>query len=266
MLLAIDIGNTNTVLGIFEGSELIEERRIRTVHDMTEDEHMILIRELFSGGKADLGHVTEVIISCVVPPMLNQMEEFCAKYLSLKPFVVDPQHDLGMPIHYRNPGEVGADRIVNGIAAFEKFKGSVIVVDFGTATTFDYIATEGHYIGGLITPGIMISMEALFHKASKLPRPDIFQPPYEVVGRDTVSSMRAGIIFGYAGVVDGIVGRIKEEVGTDPGVVATGGLARLIGRYAESIDEVDENLTLRGLQIIHQRLKEQYAHGRPPSS
>jgi type III pantothenate kinase len=196
--------------------------------------------------------IKAIIISCVVPPMLHILEPLCKKYFNIKPLIVGPGIKTGMPIFYDNPREVGADRIVNAIAAFERYKGDIIVVDFGTATTFDYISPKGEYMGGCICPGVMISSEALFQKAAKLPRIEIIRPK-TVIGKDTVSSMQAGILYGYAGLVDGLVERIKGEVRSDPKVIATGGLAKIIAPEAKSIHVVDDMLTLEGLRIIYKR-------------
>jgi type III pantothenate kinase len=199
MLLVIDVGNTHTVLGVYEDSQLRNDWRIHTERNTTEDEFNVLINSLFS---AD-------IISCVVPPMVTILDAFCRKYLGHPPLWVDAKNCAGMPILVKNPAEVGADRIVNAVAAFHKYRSSLIVVDFGTATTFDAISEKGEYIGGAISPGIGIASEALFRKASKLPRVEIFVPPANVIGKDTIGSIKSGIIFGYAGLVDGIVRRMQ---------------------------------------------------------
>ena len=253
MLLAIDIGNTNTVLGLYRGSELITDWRIRTEQDMTADEYGILMNNLFAAKNVQFIEVTHMVTSCVVPPMLNTVVEFANKYFDLDPLIIGPGIRTGMPIYYDNPKEIGADRIVNAVAAYEKYKTSVIVVDFGTATTFDYVSPKGEYLGGVISPGVLISCEALFQKASKLPRVEIFAKPKSVLTKDTISAMNVGIVYGYAGLVDGIVRRIKQEARTDPMVVATGGLARLIAAESEEIEVVDGNLTLEGLRIIFER-------------
>ncbi len=253
MLLAMDIGNTNTVLGLFENDQLIDEWRIRTDVNTTVDEYGITIRSLFAAHAHPIEQVEYVIISCVVPPVLNAVERFCKKYFSIMPLVVGPGIRTGMPIFYDNPKEVGADRIVNAVAAYELFKKALIVVDFGTATTFDYVSDRGEYMGGVISPGIMISCEALFFKTSKLPRVEIFARPRSVLGKNTITSMNAGIVYGYAGLVEGIINRMKREVNSDLKVVATGGLALLIASECPAIDEVDDHLTLKGLQIIFDR-------------
>ncbi len=253
MLLVIDVGNTNTVLGIFDDDELVHDWRIRTVTDHTVDEYGMLIYNLYKTSRiSSRSNITDIIISCVVPPMLNILEPLCEKYFHLKPLIVGPGVKTGMPIHYDNPREVGADRIVNAIAAYEKYKQDLIVVDFGTATTFDYVSPKGEYMGGCISPGIMISSVALFERAAKLPRVELIKPR-SVIAKDTVSSMQAGIVYGYAGLVDGLVERIKAEVKGSPKVIATGGLAKIVAPETRTIEVVDDMLTLEGLQIIYKR-------------
>jgi type III pantothenate kinase len=252
MLLVIDVGNTNTVLGLYDGEELVHDWRIRTVIDHTVDEYGMLILNLYKNSRISSKAIKDIIISCVVPPMLNILEPLCRKYFDIRPLIVGPGVRTGMPIFYDNPKEVGADRIVNAVAAYEKYRHDLIIVDFGTATTFDYISPKGEYMGGCISPGIMISSEALFRRAAKLPRVELSKPR-SVITKDTVSGMQAGIMFGYAGLVDGIVERIKAETASKPLVVATGGLAKLIAREAKQIDVVDEMLTLEGLRIIFTR-------------
>jgi type III pantothenate kinase len=253
MLLAIDIGNTNTVIGVYDGDNLIHHWRLRTEKDATEDEFLLLIKNLFALEGAKLEAITGTIISCVVPPMVNILDGFCTKNLDHEPLWVQAATFTEMPILYDNPKEVGADRIVNAVAAFHKYRTSLVVVDFGTATTFDCISHEGAYLGGAISPGIHISSEALFQKASKLPRIEIIAMPKCVIAKDTVSSMNAGIIYGYAGLVDGIVRRIKKEMAPVPKVIATGGLAELVAEVAETIEAVEPHLTLQGLRIIYDK-------------
>ena len=253
MLLVIDVGNTNTVLGLFDEESLQHDWRIRTEIDHTIDEYGVLIYNLYQSSRMkakEIKAVTAIIISCVVPPMLNILEPLCIKYFGIKPMIVGPGIKTGMPIFYDNPKEVGADRIVNAVAAYNKYRKESIIVDFGTATTFDYVSPKGEYMGGCIAPGIVISSEALFEKASKLPRVE-FSKPKTVITKDTVSAMQAGIMFGYAGLVDGIVERIKVEVKTKPLVIATGGLARIVAQETKSIDKIEEMLTLEGLRIIY---------------
>ncbi len=253
MLVVMDVGNTNTVIGVYEEDRLLSDWRIRTEKEATIDELGIMLRNLFQAQGLKLTPGTEVIISCVVPPMVNTLEGFAQRYLKVRPVWVGPGIKTGMPIHYDNPREVGADRIVNAVAAYEQVHGAVIIVDFGTATTFDVVSRQGEYLGGVIAPGVMISCEALFLKASKLPRVEIFAKPKSIIAKDTISSMNAGIIYGYVGLVEGIVSRIKEALGDNPRVIATGGLACLIATETKSIDTVDDYLTLKGLKIIYER-------------
>jgi len=256
MLLAIDVGNTNTVFGLFRGEELLETWRIATRRDLTKDEYGVLLRGFFSMSGRALEEVQSIVLASVVPPTIHALAGMCEKYFKRKPLIVGPGIKTGISIFYDNPREVGADRIVNAVAAFEKYKEGVIVVDFGTATTFDCVSGKGEYLGGVIAPGIMISVEALFQSASKLPRVEITRPK-QVIGKNTVSSMQSGILFGYVGLVDGIVERIKREYRTPPRVIATGGLAGLIAEESVSIEHVDDNLTLEGLRILHYRNREE---------
>ena len=220
--------------------------------DHTIDEYGMLILNLYRTSKVGSKSIDSIIISCVVPSMLNILEPLCKKYFHMTPLIVGPGIKTGMPIYYDNPREVGADRVVNAVAAHQKYEGDLIIVDFGTATTFDYVTQRGEYMGGCIAPGVVISSEALFERASKLPPVELIKPRH-VIAKDTISSMQAGIIFGYAGLVDGIVTRIKKETQTNPRVIATGGLSSVIAEEASTIDYVDEMLTLEGLRIIHSR-------------
>jgi len=255
MLLVIDVGNTNIVLGIFDDDSLVKDFRVRTEKNATEDEFNLLVRGLFSVANIKPEKINKVVISCVVPPMMTILDGFCNKYLAQVPHWVGPGSvKKCMPILYNNPEEVGADRIVNAVAAYQKFKQPLIVIDFGTATTLDVISNDGEYLGGVICPGVMISSEALFHKASKLPRVEIFTPPKSVIGKDTSHSIKSGIIYGNAGLVDSMVKRISKEMGAKPKVIATGGLAVLIADVSETIESVEMSLTLNGLRIISKSL------------
>jgi len=254
MLLVIDVGNTNTVLGVYDEEKLMRDWRIRTERNVTEDEFNLLVGGLLADGQIPFKDIRKTIISCVVPPMVSNLDAFCHKYLGHAPTWVDPRNAGGMPILIHNPAEVGADRIVNAVAAYEKYQTSLVVIDFGTATTFDAISTSGEYLGGAISPGIMIASEALFINASKLPRVDIFNPPSTVIGKDTIGSIKAGIIYGYGGLVDGMVRRMRQEMGTGPRIIATGGLAPMMQRVSETIEKVEPRLTLEGLKIIGSRL------------
>jgi type III pantothenate kinase len=250
MLLVIDVGNTNTVMGIYDDQQLIHDWRIRTERNTTEDEYNVLVGSLFRSGGIAAEKVGQTVISSVVPPMVTFLDSFCRKYLGHAPHWVNAKSYTGMPIRLPNPDEVGADRIVNAVGAYHKYRRSMIIIDFGTATTFDAVSAKGEYLGGAISPGIKVAAEALFQKASKLPRVEIFEPPKQVIGKDTIGALKSGIIFGYAGLVDGVVGRMKAEMGTNPVVIATGGLAPLMGNVSTSIEAIEAGLTLEGLRII----------------
>lgn len=251
MLLAIDIGNTNVVLGVFDDKEkLVENWRVGTNAQITPDEYAMTFKDLFNFSRIELKQISGVIISTVVPPLLPVMIEMSRKYFRIEPMVVTHQLKTGITIRYDNPKEVGADRIVNAAAAYKIYGGPIIVVDFGTATTFCAVTKDGEYLGGAITPGVKISAEALFQRASKLPRVELTKPP-KVIGTDTISAMQAGIIYGYAGLVDGIVERMKKELSPASKVVATGGLAELVSPETKTVQEIKPHLTLEGLYLLY---------------
>lgn len=251
MLLAIDIGNTNTVIGLYEGNALEHHWRLETKKERTGDEWGVYLRELFRHEKSDIGEVESVIISSVVPPMERPLNDMCRRYLKTAPLYVTPNIKLNIKIVIDNPDELGADRIVNSVAAYDKYKTDLIVVDFGTATTFDFISKKGEYRGGMILPGIGISLEALLGRASKLPPVEIAKPKH-LIGTNTVESMQSGIYYGYVGMIDSVVERIEKDIGKKTMVVATGGLASLIAADSKKITETDELLTLEGLKLIHE--------------
>jgi len=252
MLLALDVGNTNTVVGVFDGTTLKVHWRLSTRRAGTSDEYGIFIKSLFDFAGLDFRAVTAVILSTVVPTVQGPLEEMSRQFFGVEPMVVGPGIKSGMPILYDAPREVGADRIVNAVAAFEEYGGPCIVVDFGTATTFDAISAQGEYLGGAICPGIGISAEALFQRAAKLPRVEIARPR-AVIGRTTVHSIQSGLYFGYLALVEGLVARMRHELGGTPKVIATGGLANLLLAGSSIVDRVDPLLTLTGLRILFER-------------
>lgn len=252
MILAIDVGNTNTVIGVFEGDKLLANYRISSDRGRTADESGMLLLHLLDYSSMPRAEITGTIVSSVVPPLISVFEAMCRKYFGHEPLVVGPGVKTGVSIRYENPKEVGADRIVNAVAGFEIYGGPLIIVDFGTATTFCAINAAGDYLGGVIAPGVMISSEALYSRAAKLPRVELVRPS-SVIGRNTVSSMQSGIVYGFAGQVDAIVRRMKEELGADAKVVATGGLAEMIARESSEIQVVNQYLTLEGLRLIWDR-------------
>ena len=252
MLLVFDVGNTNIVMGAYEGDNLSKYWRLSTNRNQTADEYGIMICNLFQHCGLDYRDVEAIVISSVVPPLMPTLEEMARSYFKVEPLIVGPGIKTGMPILYDNPREIGADRVVNAIAGYEKYGGPLIIVDFGTATTFCVISEKGEYLGGAITAGIGIATEALFQRAAKLPRIELVKPK-RVIGRNTVASMQSGLIYGFVGQVDGIVRRIKAEINSDAFVVATGGIAELIAGDSETINKLDPFLTLEGLKIIYQR-------------
>jgi type III pantothenate kinase len=258
MLLVLDIGNTETELGLFplreDGTaapELAAQWRISTAQKQTADEYGVLIRQLFAMRELELSAVHGIIVASVVPPMESLLRQMCERYFGIKALFIEPGIKTGMPVHYDNPAEVGADRIVNAVAAYEKYKQSCVVVDFGTATTFDAVSSRGEYLGGVIAPGIGISAEALTLRTARLPRVDFKRPPH-VIGSNTVHSLQSGLFYGYVGLVDGILERLLAELGPAR-VIATGGMAQFIATGSRFLSEIDEALTLTGLRIIWDR-------------
>jgi type III pantothenate kinase len=258
MLLTLDVGNTNTVLGLYRlaSDELVTHWRISTLRTQTADEYGVLFLNLFSMRKVEAATVSSIIISSVVPPLESTLRQMCERYFNLKPMFVEPGIKTGMPILVDNPAELGADRLVNGVAAFARYGGPCIVVDFGTATTFDVISAKGEYLGGVIAPGLAISAEALFARAARLSRVDI-KKPAKVVGTNTIAHIQSGLYYGYIGLVDGILERMLNETRTPdsppPKIIATGGLARLVANDSRFIETIDDMLTLDGLRLIYER-------------
>jgi type III pantothenate kinase len=252
MLLVIDVGNTNISFGVFEGEVLLHHLRSESARARTADEYAVLVHQMLALRGIAAERIDSAILASVVPPLTDTMLGLVRRAFGKDPLVVGPGIRTGMPILYENPREVGADRIVNAVAAYERAKGGVIVVDFGTATTFDCVTPKGEYLGGVIAPGIQISAEALFSRAARLHRVEIALPP-RVVGRNPVHSMQSGIVYGYAGLVDGLCARLKRELGYPASVIATGGLARLIAPQTESVEMVDDDLTLTGLRLLYER-------------
>ena len=258
MLLAIDVGNTNIVLGVFDSGRLTKSWRLATFRERTADEMGILVRQLFESNRLDASRLKGIILSSVVPPLTRTMEDMARHYFDREALTVDPATNSGMPVLYKPPSDVGADRVVNAVAAYELYgranHNPLIVVDFGTATTFDAISAAGEYVGGVICPGIGISADALFQRAARLPRVDVRKPP-SIVGQTTVTSMQAGLFFGYVSMVDGIVNRMRAELpsGDTAGCIATGGMADILAGETSSIQRVEPDLTLLGLKLIWER-------------
>ncbi|TXL63462.1 type III pantothenate kinase [Cerasibacillus terrae] len=253
MLFVLDVGNTNTVLGVFQENELKHEWHIKTDRYKTEDEFGMLIKSLFEYKGLLFSDITGVIISSVVPPIMFALERMCKLYFQIEPLIVGKDTVLSfLKINYPNPQEIGADRVVNAVGALVEHKGPLIIIDFGTATTYCYINEMEEYEGGLISPGINISMDALYQRAAKLPKIEIEEPDH-VIGRSTVEAMQAGVFYGAVAQIDGIVRRMKQSKGTDPTIIATGGLAPLVGGASETIQIIDSHLTLKGLHQIYQK-------------
>jgi type III pantothenate kinase len=252
VILVFDVGNTNIVLGVFKGRELVANWRLSTNRHRTADEYGITLKELFSFSGNDMSRIKAVVISTVVPPLTFTLERVCQRYFKLNPLIVGPGIKTGLSIKYENPREVGADRIVNAVAAIDKYGSPLIIVDFGTATTFCAINARAEYLGGAIAPGISISTEALFERAAKLPRVELTKPA-SIIGKNTINAMQSGIFFGFVGQVDEIARRMKKELGENTRVIATGGLANLIAQESTFIEVVDPYLTLNGLRLIYER-------------
>jgi type III pantothenate kinase len=253
MLLALDVGNTNVTIGIFQQADLMDHRRLRTVRDQTSDEWGVLLMSLFGLNAVDPKSIDGIIISSVVPPLNSALAEMSERYFGVDPVFVTADTDTGLKLRYENPSEVGADRIVNSVAAFHKYGGPCVVVDLGTAITFDAISAHSEYLGGIIAAGIGISAEALFSRTARLPLID-FQKPKNVIGTNTVASMQSGLYYGAIGAIDGVIERLIGELGPETRTVATGGQAQLISSGSRYIKHVDENLTLDGLRLIWDRI------------
>ena len=260
MLLAIDVGNTNIVLGVFEGDQLIESWRLATLRERTSDEIGIWTAQLFEHRAIDANKISGIVMGSVVPPLTGTFMAMARRYFGLTPLNVDSSVDTGMPILYKRPEEVGADRILNGVAAYRLYgrdrRCPLIVVDFGTATTFDAISANGEYLGGIICPGLQISADALFQRAARLPRVDV-QKPCQLIGRTTVEAIESGLYYGYVGLVDGLVRRMRDELGQRAVCIATGGLATVIAPGVPLIEHVDQDLTLHGLRMVWERNRPQ---------
>ncbi|ADH85014.1 type III pantothenate kinase [Desulfurivibrio alkaliphilus] len=258
MLLAIDVGNSHTVIGLFDGTRLRSQWRLGTSQAVTVDELAARLHTLFTMEKITFGHISDMVIASVVPPVTSTWNRFAQRFLGqdlkVAPMVVSHELDCLIRVELPNPAEVGADRLVNAAAAYQQHQGALIIIDFGTAITLDCVSADGAYLGGTITPGIAIALEAMGQRTAKLPRVDIATPPAAAIGNSTVEAIRSGVLFGYAGLVDGLIRRIRAQMApADPKVIATGGMAALIAPYSEGIEEVDPLLTLEGLRLIHAR-------------
>src|SRR3954464_11184311 len=252
LLLVVDVGNTQTHFGTFDGTDLLQHWRFATVRESTADELGAALRALLDLRGMDMRDLDASIVSSTVPQLAPEWTTMAERYLGHEMLVVGPGIRSGMALRYDNPREIGADRLVNAVAAYDRIRGACIVVDFGTALTFDPVSAGGEYLGGIIAPGVEISMEALTERAAKLPKIDLV-PPRQLIGKTTVDAIRSGVIYGYAGQVDAIVTRLRAEMGQDTATIATGGLAGAIVPFTETIDEVDDLLTLTGLRLLHER-------------
>jgi type III pantothenate kinase len=275
MLLAIDVGNTNTVLGLYnaDSPELVADWRITTHKNQTSDEYGVLFLNLFAMRQIDVSKITAIVVSSVVPPLDSTIRRLCERYFGLRPMFVEPGIKTGMPLLVDNPAELGADRIVNGVAAFARYGGPIIVVDFGTATTFDVITARGEYIGGVIAPGLGISADALFSRAAKLARVDVKRPA-RTIGTNTIAHLQSGLFYGYIGLVDGILERMLAEIQAGqadggaavPKVIATGGLAHMLHNDSKYITAIDDMLTLDGLRLLYERNRNPRSRAAPQAT
>ena len=265
MLLAIDVGNTNIVLGVFDGDRLVESWRLATLRERTADDIGIWVTQLFEHRAIDVNRISGIVMGSVVPPLTGTLMTMAQRYFGLSPLNVDSSTDTGMPLLYKHPSEIGADRILNAVAAYQLYGRDrqlpLIVVDFGTATTFDAVSANGEYLGGVICPGVQISADALFQRAARLPRVDV-RKPCEVIGRTTVSAMESGLFWGYVGLVDSLVRRITRELGNHTVCIATGGLAGIISPEVDLIECVEPDLTLQGLRMVWERNRPTTGSGR----